>query len=172
VPGIGGGVTLYALQIAKARGARVVITSGSDEKLARAKQLGADGGANYKTSDWAKEVVKLTGGAGPDVVIDSVGGETFGKAIEIVKPGGRIVTYGATTGAVPQVEVRRIFWKQLNVLGSTMGTPREFAAMLALYTAGTARPVVDRVFPLAEAAAAHRRMEEAGQFGKIVLTAA
>jgi NADPH:quinone reductase-like Zn-dependent oxidoreductase len=162
-------VSLFALQIARARGARVVVTSGSDEKLSRAKQLGADGGANYKTADWAKEVVKLTGG-GPDVVIDSAGGETFGKAIEIVKPGGRIVTYGATTGPVPQVEVRRIFWKQLNVLGSTMGTPREFVAMLELYTAGTARPVVDRVFPLAEAAAAHQRMEEAGQFGKIVLT--
>jgi NADPH:quinone reductase-like Zn-dependent oxidoreductase len=146
----------------------VVVTSGSDEKLARAQQLGAAGGANYKTGDWAKEVAKLTGG-GPDVVIDSVGGETFGKAIDIVKPGGRIVTYGATTGPVPQVEVRRIFWKQLNILGSTMGTPAEFAAMLELFAKGSARPVVDQVFPLADAAAAHRRMEEAGQFGKIVL---
>jgi NADPH:quinone reductase-like Zn-dependent oxidoreductase len=168
VTGIGGGVSLFALQIAKARGARVVVTSGSDEKLARAKELGADGGANYKTGDWAKDIVKLTGG-GPAVVIDSVGGETFGKAIDVVRPGGRVVTYGATTGPVPQVEVRRIFWKQLNVFGSTMGTPREFAAMLELYAKGTARPVVDKVFPLADAAGAHRRMEEAGQLGKIVL---
>lgn len=169
VTGIGGGVSLFALQIATARGARVVVTSGSDTKLIRAATLGAAGGANYKTSDWAKEIVKLTDGAGPDVVIDSVGGETFGKAIEIVKSGGRIVTYGATTGPVPQVEVRRIFWKQLNIFGSTMGTPREFAAMLELYSKGTQRPVVDRVFPLSEVPAAHRRMEEAEQFGKVVL---
>jgi NADPH:quinone reductase-like Zn-dependent oxidoreductase len=147
----------------------VVVTSGSDAKLARAQQLGAAGGANYKTGDWAKDIVKLTGGAGPDVVIDSAGGETFDKAIGIVRPAGRVVTYGATTGPVPQVEVRRIFWKQLNVLGTAMGTPKEFAAMLELYGQGAARPVVDRTFPLAEAAAAHRRMEEAEQFGKIVL---
>jgi NADPH:quinone reductase-like Zn-dependent oxidoreductase len=169
VTGIGGGVSLFALQIATARGARVVVTSGSDSKLIRAEKLGAAGGANYKTSDWAKEIVKLTDGAGPDVVIDSVGGETFGKAIEVVKSGGRIVTYGATTGPVPQVEVRRIFWKQLNIFGSTMGTPREFGAMLEMYANGKQRPVVDRVFPLGEAPAAHRRMEEAEQFGKVVL---
>ena len=130
---------------------------------------GADGGANYATSDWGKEIVRLLGGEGPDLVIDSVGGETFGKAIEIAKPGGRVVTYGATTGSVPQLEVRRIFWKQLNVLGSTMGTDREFAAMLELFAKGPTRPVVDKVFALADAPAAHRRMEEAGQFGKIVL---
>jgi zinc-binding alcohol dehydrogenase/oxidoreductase len=169
VTGIGGGVSLFALQIARACGARVVVTSGSDEKLARARQLGAVGGANYKTGDWGAEVVKMLGGAGPDVVIDSVGGETFGKCIDIARPGGRIVTYGATTGPVPQVEVRRIFWKQLSILGSTMGTPAEFAAMLALYSSAGPRPVVDKVFPLDDAAGAHRRMEEAGQFGKIVL---
>jgi len=109
------------------------------------------------------------GGSGPDVVIDSVGGETFGRCIDIAKPGARIVTYGATTGPVPQVEVRRIFWKQLSIFGSTMGRPSEFAAMLAMYAAGGPKPVVDQVFPLADTAAAHRRMEEAGQFGKIVL---
>ena len=125
--------------------------------------------SNYKTQDWAKAVVDFTGGAGPDAVIDSAGGETFGKAIEIARPGGRVVTYGATTGPVPHVEVRRIFWKQLSILGSTMGTPAEFAAMLALYAAGGPKPVVDKVFPVVDAAAAHRRMEEAGQFGKIVL---
>src|SRR5262249_28985787 len=138
-----------------ARGARVVVTSGSDAKLARAKQLGADGGANYRAADWAKEVVRLTGG-GPDVVIDSVGGATVGKATEGVRPGGGSVTYGATAGPTPEVEVRRIFWKQLSLLGSTMGTPKEFAAMLELFGKGSARPVVDRVFPLADAAAAHR----------------
>ena len=169
VTGIGGGVSLFALQIAKALGARVVVTSGSDAKLERAQKLGAVGGANYKKADWGTEVVKLLGGAGPDVVIDSVGGETFGRCIDIAKPGARIVTYGATTGPVPQVEVRRIFWKQLSILGSTMGRPNEFAAMLALYAGGGPKPVVDQVFPLADAATAHRRMEEAGQFGKIVL---
>jgi NADPH:quinone reductase-like Zn-dependent oxidoreductase len=169
VTGIGGGVSTFALQIAKALGARVVVTSGSDEKLARARDLGADGGANYRTQDWGKEVVALCGGEGPDVVIDSVGGETFVKAIEVVKPGGRIVTYGATTGAAEKVEIRRIFWKQVNILGSTMGTPEEFFEMLELYSGHALKPVIDRVFPLAEAADAHRRMEEAGQFGKIVL---
>src|SRR4051794_38284819 len=143
VTGVGGGVSQFAVQIAKARGAKaVVVTSGSDDKLTRAKQqLGADGGANYKAGDWAKEVVRLCGGDGPDVVIDSVGGETLGKAIEIARPGGRLVTYGATTGPVPQLEVRRVFWKQLSFLGSTMGTPKEFAAMLELLGKGTTKPV-------------------------------
>ena len=150
VTGVGGGVSQFAVQIAKARGAMVVVTSGSDDKLSRAKQkLGADGGANYRTADWAKEISRLCGGEGPDVVIDSVGGETLGKAIEIAKPGGRIVTYGATSGPVPQLEVRRIFWKQLSFLGTTMGTPAEFAAMLELFGKGTMRPLVDAMFPLA-----------------------
>jgi NADPH:quinone reductase-like Zn-dependent oxidoreductase len=169
VTGIGGGVSSFALQIAKHLGARVIVTSGSDAKLERARELGADGGANYRTQDWSKEVTALCDGQGPDVVIDSVGGETFVKAIEIIKPAGRIVTYGATTGAAQQIEVRRIFWKQLNIFGSTMGAPREFSEMLKLFGAGGLRPVVDQVFPLAETAAAHRRMEEAEQFGKIVL---
>jgi NADPH:quinone reductase-like Zn-dependent oxidoreductase len=168
ITGIGGGVSTAALQIAVALGAKVVVTSGSDAKIERAKHLGAIGGANYKSSDWAKAIAALTAG-GPDVVIDSVGGQTFLKAIEIVKPAGRIVTYGATTGPAPEVEVRRIFWKQLSILGTTMGTPREFGAMLSLYSAKAIRPVVDQVFPLVEAPAAHLRMEQAGQFGKIVL---
>jgi NADPH:quinone reductase-like Zn-dependent oxidoreductase len=169
VTGVGGGVSQLAVQIAKARGARVYVTSGSDEKLERAKRhLGAEGGANYH-GEWVKEIARQCGGEGPDVVIDSVGGETIAKAIEVVRPGARIVSYGATTGPVPQLEVRRVFWKQLNFLGSTMGTPKEFAAMLDLFAKGSARPVVDATFPLAAAAAAHRRMEEATQFGKIVL---
>jgi len=169
VTGIGGGVSSFALQIAKHLGARVFVTSGSDQKLARARELGADGGANYRTQDWGKEITALCDGQGPDVVIDSVGGETFVKAIEIIKPSGRIVTYGATTGAAKSIEVRRIFWKQLNICGSTMGTPREFAEMLKLYGEGGLQPAIDQVFPLADASATHRRMEEAEQFGKIVL---
>jgi NADPH:quinone reductase-like Zn-dependent oxidoreductase len=172
VTGIGGGVSTFALQIAAARGARVLVTSGSDAKLARARELGAAGGANYRTQDWAKEILALTGGRGPDAVIDSVGGETFARAVDVLRPGGRIATYGATTGPVPQMVLRSIFWRQISVLGTTMGSPAEFGDMLELYARDRLRPVVDRVFPLAEAAAAHRRMEEAGQFGKIVLSAA
>ena len=169
VTGIGGGVSQFAVQIAKLCGAKVFVTSGSDEKLGRAQKLGTDGGANYKTGDWTKEIVRLCGGDGPDVVIDSVGGETIGKAIEIAKPGGRIVTYGATTGPVPQLDIRRVFWKQLSILGTTMGTPKEFAAMLELVGKSRAKPMVDATFPLAEAGAAQKRMEESAQFGKIVL---
>jgi zinc-binding alcohol dehydrogenase/oxidoreductase len=169
VTGIGGGVSTFALQIAAHLKARVLVTSGSDAKLARARELGAAGGANYRTQDWSREIVALAGGQGPDVVIDSVGGETFARAVDILKPGGRIATYGATSGPVKEFAPRSVFWKQITVLGTTMGSPREFEAMLQLYDAGGLRPVVDRVFPLAEAAAAHRRMEEAGQFGKIVL---
>jgi len=168
VTGIGGGVSTFALQIAAHLGARVLVTSGSDAKLARARELGAAGGANYRTQDWAREIVALSGG-GPDVVIDSVGGETFAKCVEILKPGGRIASFGATTGAVKDFVLRNLFWKQATLLGTTMGSPREFAAMLELFGQGGLRPVVDKTFPLADAAAAHRRMEEAGQFGKIVL---
>ncbi|HVC18594.1 MAG TPA: zinc-binding dehydrogenase [Vicinamibacterales bacterium] len=169
VTGIGGGVSSFALQIARSLGARVFVTSGSDEKLARARESGAQGGVNHRSGDWVKALAALTGG-GPDVVIDSVGGETFNRALELARPGGRIVTYGATSGAVPALEVRRIFWKQLNVLGSTMGTARDFADMLALYERRALRPVLDRTFALADAPAAHQRMERGEQSGKIVLT--
>jgi len=169
ITGIGGGVSSFALQIARSLGARVFVTSGSDEKLARARESGAQGGVNHRSGDWVKALAALTGG-GPDVVIDSVGGETFNRALELARPGGRIVTYGATSGAVPALEVRRIFWKQLNVLGSTMGTARDFADMLALYERRALRPVLDRTFALADAPAAHQRMERGEQSGKIVLT--
>lgn len=168
VTGIGGGVSAFALQIAKQLGANVFVTSGSEEKIERARELGADGGANYKLQDWAQMVVGMTDG-GPDVVIDSVGGDTLAKCVDIIKPGGRIALYGATTGLPKTVDLRRIFWKQLDICGSTMGTQEEFAAMLKLYGEGGIKPVVDKVFPLADAAASHERMEEAGQFGKIVL---
>ncbi len=167
VTGIGGGVSTFALQIAVHLGARVLVTSGSDAKLARAREMGAAGGANYRTQDWAREIAAQCKG-GPDVVIDSVGGETFTKCVELLKAGGRIASYGATTGPVKDFVLRNLFWKQATVFGTTMGSPREFAAMLKLYDQGL-RPVVDKVFPLADTAAAHRRMEEAGQFGKIVL---
>jgi NADPH:quinone reductase-like Zn-dependent oxidoreductase len=169
VTGAGGGVSSFAIQFAHALGARVLVTSRSEEKIERAKKLGADGGLVPTSADWAKTMAKLAGGEGPDVVIDSVGGATFVQALALVRPGGRIVTYGSTTGAADGLEVRRIFWKQLTILGSTMGTARDFGEMLALVQQARLTPALDKVFPLAEVPAAHRRMEEAGQFGKIVV---
>jgi NADPH:quinone reductase-like Zn-dependent oxidoreductase len=167
VTGIGGGVAMFAAQIAKQLGARVFVTSGSDDKLARASELGVEGGANYKNPDWGKTITQMTGG-GPDVVIDSAGGESMETAIKIIKQAGRIAFYGATTG-LAKIDLYRFFFKQLALFGSTMGSPREFAAFLTLYGDAKLHPVVDQVFPLAEAAAAHRRMNESEQFGKIVL---
>ena len=169
VTGIGGGVALFVMQMCLVRGATVLVTSGSDEKIERAKALGASGGANYASGDWVKAILEKTSGRGPDVIIDSIGGETFERSLELVCPGGRIVTFGSTTGAARSIEVRRIFWKQLSVLGSTMGTPEEFSSALAFYSTGSLKPVIDRTFQLADAAHAHRRMEAAEQFGKIVL---
>ena len=170
VTGIGGGVSSLVLQLALAIGARVLVTSGSAAKLERAMEMGAVGGANYHSPDWGEEVLNLCEGRGLQVVVDSAGGETFEKALDLVSPGGRVVSYGATTGPAKQIEVRRIFWKQLNVLGTTMGTAQEFEAALRFYEANGLRPVIDQVFPLSEAPAAHRRMETGSQFGKIVLT--
>lgn len=169
VTGIGGGVASFALQIARYLGARVFVTSGSDDKLARARAMGAAGGVNYRTHDWEQALLALVDAPGVDVVIDSAGGETFEKAIQILRPGGRLAFYGVTTTMAQNVDYSRVFWNQLSLLGSTMGTADEFAAMLRLYEASGLRPVLDKVFPLAEAAAAHQRMEEVEQFGKIVL---
>ncbi len=165
--GIGGGVATFVMQIALKIGARVYVTSSSDEKIDRARSLGAISGFNYKTQDWVKELKEREGGV--DVVIDGTGGETIDRACDVLKPGGRLVNYGQTLGAAKNVEVRRIYWKQLTVLGSTMGTREEFDTVVEMYGSGGLRPIVDSVFPLAEVATAHRRMDEAKQFGKIVL---
>jgi zinc-binding alcohol dehydrogenase/oxidoreductase len=169
VTGIGGGVSSFVLQLALAMGARVLVTSSSDAKLEKARALGAAGGVNYRTPHWDSQIIALCEGRGLQVVIDSAGGEAFEKLLDLVSPGGRVVTYGATTGPAKQLEVRRIFWKQLDVLGSTMGTAHEFEAALKFYERHKLRPVIDQVFPLSEAPAAHRRMDEGGQFGKVVL---
>lgn len=167
VTGIGGGVATCALAIATQLGANVFVTSGHESKIEAATRHGAKGGVNHRKDDWVKSLVTLIGGR-PDVVVDGAGGDTFNKALDALKPGGRLVTYGSTLGAAQNVEIRRIFWKQLNVLGSTMGPPSDFAAMLTLYESGI-RPVVDKVFPLEQAGDAHIRMEAGDQFGKIVL---
>ncbi len=166
--GIGGGVATAALSIAKALGARVVVTSSSDEKLARARDLGADAGVNHATGDVVAAVKELTDG-GAHVVVDDVGEATWKRTLDAARPEGRIVVCGATTGPNPPAALHRVWWKQLSILGSTMGTPDDFKGAYDLIAAGKARPVVDEVFPLADARAAHERMERGEQLGKIVL---
>ncbi len=168
VTGIGGGVALAALQIALARGAEVHVTSGDPAKLERARALGAQVGALYTDATWVK-TLKASAGAGYDVVIDSAGGDGFASLVDLARPGGRIVFFGATLGNPSGVDLRRLFWKQLRLQGTTMGTSAEFGAMVALYAEKKLRPVVDRTFPFAEGEDAFRHMEQGKQFGKIVL---
>ena len=167
--GIGGGVASAALQVVKRIGARVIVTSGSDEKLEQARMLGADHGINYRRADFAKEVIAITDGRGVDVVLDCVAGENWQKSLTALTQGGRLVTCGATAGGLADTDLSLIFKKQLQILGSTLGSRDEFHRLINFMNATHLRPVIDRTFPLAEAAAAQRRMEEAKQFGKIVL---
>ena len=167
--GIGGGVATAALSLAKALGARVIATSSSDEKLERAKELGADAVVNHATGDVVAAVKEATGG-GAHVVVDDVGEATWKRTLDAARQEGRIVVCGATTGPNPPAGLHRVWWKQLSVLGSTMGTPEDFQGAYDLIAAGKARPVVDTVIPLADARAAHERLEAGGQFGKIVLS--
>jgi NADPH:quinone reductase-like Zn-dependent oxidoreductase len=167
--GIGGGVATAVLQIVKAIGLRAFVTSSSDAKLQQAKKLGADGVINYKTQDFAREIRHLTNRRGVDVVVDSVGGDSYSKSLASLVKGGRLVTCGATAGLRPQTDLQRIFWNQLSVFGSTMGNRREFAEMLSFVRKRGVKPVIDQVFPLAEGANAFARMEEGKQFGKLVL---
>jgi NADPH:quinone reductase-like Zn-dependent oxidoreductase len=166
--GIGGGVAGGALALAKALGARVIATSSSDEKLARATELGADATVNHATGDVVAFVKEVTAG-GAHVVVDSVGEATWKRTLDAARPEGRIVVCGATTGPNPPAALHRVWWKQLSILGSTMGTPDDFQGVWELIDAGKLRPVVDSVFPLADAAEAHERLEAGRQLGKIVL---
>ena len=168
VPGVGGGVQTFALLFAKAAGARVVVSSSSDEKLARAKALGADAGINYKTSDNWSKAVRAECGGGPTLVIDSTGGETFAKSLDIARPGARIVTYGGTQGDA-KVRMFSIFWKHLDILGTSMGSPHDFRAMLDLFANGTLEPAIDEVTPMSGVVAAAERVLAGTQFGKVVL---
>jgi NADPH:quinone reductase-like Zn-dependent oxidoreductase len=167
--GIGGGVATAALSIAKALGAQVIVTSSSDEKLARARELGADVAVNHATGDVVAAVKAATVG-GAHVIVDDVGEATWKRTLEAARAEARIVVCGATTGPNPPAALHRLWWKQLSILGSSMGTPEDFKGVYDLIAAGKARPVVDRVFPLAEARAAHERLEAGEQLGKIVLS--
>jgi zinc-binding alcohol dehydrogenase/oxidoreductase len=166
--GIGGGVATAALAVAKALGAHAIVTSSSDEKLERARGLGADAVVNHATDDVVAAVKEQTGG-GAHVIVDDVGDATWKRTLEAARAEARVVVCGATTGPNPPAALHRIWWKQLSILGSSMGTPEDFQGVYDLIAAGKARPVVDRVFPLAEARAAHERLEAGEQLGKIVL---
>jgi NADPH:quinone reductase-like Zn-dependent oxidoreductase len=169
IHGIGGGVAIFAVQIAKLCGAsRVFVTSSSEKKRARAKELGADEAID-STTDVGKAVRGLTGKRGVDVIVDSVGAATWRQSLVAAAKMGRIVTCGATSGPNPEEELRTIFWKQLSILGSTMGTDAEFAAMLSAVDSGRLEPLVDSVFSFADARKAYERMASGEAFGKIVL---
>jgi zinc-binding alcohol dehydrogenase/oxidoreductase len=168
--GIGGGIGTASLQIAKALGAQVVATSGSDEKLARARELGADTVVNHAEEDVADAVRQATAGRGADVVVEHVGEATWKTSLQVAAAGARIAVCGATSGPNPPANLHRIWWKQLTILGSTMGTRADFEGAYELVASGRAKPIVDRVFPLAQAAEAHRYLEEGRQLGKVVLT--
>ncbi len=167
ISGVGGGVALFALQFAVADGAEVWVTSSRDEKIARARELGAKGGFNYTQADWAKAAVAETGGF--DVIVESAGGEGFEALIDAAAPGGRIVFFGATRGNPPVLPMRKVFWKQLALLGTTMGNTDDWAAMLAFVTEHQIKPVVSATFALDDAAQAFDLMAAGEQFGKIVV---
>ena len=168
--GIGSGVASASFEIAKALGARTIVTSSSDEKLERARELGADAVVNHAQDDVAAAVKEATAGRGVDVVIEHVGEATWKTSLQAAGPNARIAVCGATSGPNPPAQLHRIWWKQLTIFGSTMGTKEDFEGAYELVASGAAKPIVDRVFPLEEAADAHAYLEEGRQFGKVVLS--
>ena len=165
--GVGGGLASAANLIARALGARTIVTSSSDDKLARVE---ADAKVNHASADVVEAVKEATGGHGADVVVESVGDATWQRSLQAAAQGGRITVCGATSGPNPPAALHRIWWKQLSVLGSTMGTKDDFEGVYELVMSGRVKPIVDEVFALSEARAAHERMEAGDQLGKIVLT--
>ena len=169
IQGIGGGVALAALQIAKLRGATIWVTSSSDEKLAKAAAMGADETLNYAKVDVGRIVRERTGKRGVDVVIDSVGAASWKHSLAALGRRGRLVTCGGTTGPIVETDVRKLFWNQWTIMGSTMGNDAEFDAVVSEFSAGRLTPVIDSVFPLAEGRAAVERLASGKQFGKVVV---
>jgi len=170
--GIGGGVALAALRIAKLHGAKVIVTSSSDAKLQAAKRLGADVTLNHKTQKISQEVRALTSKRGADVVVDSVGEATWDESLRALARGGRLVSCGGTTGPKVGIDLRRLFWYQWSILGSTMGNDAEYREIVRRLGTGELRPLVDRVYPFGEARAAFERLARGEQLGKIVIQVA
>jgi zinc-binding alcohol dehydrogenase/oxidoreductase len=166
--GAGGGVSTLAVPLAAQAGARVFVTSSSEEKIARAGELGAEDGVLYTEGDWAEEIRELTAGRGVDIVVDSVGA-TWRDSLRSVRRGGRVVVFGGTGGPTVEVDVRLVYLNWLSILGTTMGSGRDFEAMLGMVEEGSWSPVVDSVRPLADAEAAHNRLASGHHFGKLVL---
>mgnify|MGYP003649772578 CR=1 FL=1 len=169
VHGIGGGVALASLQLARLAGARVIVTSGADDKLAQATKLGAEAMVNYRNDKVVEAVMDFTDGRGVDVVIDNVGDATWGSSLRSLRRGGKIVTCGATTGAHPSADLQRVFVRQLQIIGSTLGNQDEFRALLAAVAEGQIEPVIDRVFDFDMAEEALKFLGEARQCGKLLL---
>jgi NADPH:quinone reductase-like Zn-dependent oxidoreductase len=170
--GIGGGVALAALQVARHLGARVIVTSGSDAKLDAARRLGAEATVNHATQDVVAEVRRLTDRRGADVVVDSVGQARWQDSLRAMRRGGRLVICGATSGPTVQLDLRRLFWHQWSILGATLGSRREYAAIVSLAHEGLLWPVVDSVVPLARATEAFARLQRGEQTGKLVIEVA
>jgi NADPH:quinone reductase-like Zn-dependent oxidoreductase len=169
VVGAGGGVATAAIQIAKLAGAIVYASTGGPEKARRAQEIGADEVIDYRSADVVSAIMDLTGGAGVDVVVDSVGGATWEASLCCLNKGGRLVTCGATTAPIAPMDIRFMWRKQISLYGSTMANQREFTTVMSLLAAGKLHPVVDRVFPLSQARDAEIYLESAHQFGKVVL---
>ena len=167
--GIGGGVSLAALKIAKLAGAFAIVTSGSDEKLERARGLGADVTLNHRAVEVAKEVRRLTGRRGADVIVENVGEATWEQSLRALGRGGRIVTCGGTTGHHLVTDVRRLFWYQWTILGSTMGNHAEYREIVRLWGQGKLGPTVDSTYPLEKSVEAFQRLKAGDQFGKVVV---
>ncbi|HKY31203.1 MAG TPA: zinc-binding dehydrogenase [Candidatus Polarisedimenticolia bacterium] len=165
----GSGVSSAGIQIAKLLGTRVTATAGSDAKLKKARELGADETINYKKLDFYEEVKRITHRRGVDVILDHIGADTWAKNIRSLRPGGRLVTCGVTSGFEVATDIRYIFFRRLSVLGSTMGSKGELLEIMNLMDRGMLKPVIDSVYPLDEIAVAHRRMQERKAFGKIVI---
>jgi NADPH:quinone reductase-like Zn-dependent oxidoreductase len=167
--GAGAGVGTAAIQIAKMAGCRVFATASTDEKLERARTLGADVLINYKNQEFDKAVREVTNRRGVDVVVDYIGSDTWVRSLRSARRGGRVLTCGATTGFDPQTDLRQIFFRQIQVIGSTMGSHREFLDVMKCVFRGDLKPVIDKVLPISEARKGHELIEQRAVFGKIVL---
>jgi zinc-binding alcohol dehydrogenase/oxidoreductase len=167
ISGIGGGVALFAMQFAISLGCEVYVSSSSDDKISKAIEMGAKGGFNYNDDQWPTQLIQKIGGV--DVVIDGACGQGFNNLIKVCNPGGRIAFYGATKGNISDINARTIFWKQLSILGSTMGSIQDFEMMLSFVTTNKIVPIVDSVYSFEDIHKALQRMDEGHQFGKIVV---